>query len=101
MGTPKSAADPPGTIAPRDFSILITDTQDRLPAHRLQESCDDAKCDDLCYQRGGFIGGVCGDNGKCDCTAPSAATDVHTQAGTEINSIKVMRDCECPAINSC
>ena len=72
----------PGTLAPRDFSIVITDTQDRLPAHRLEETCDDDKCNELCYQRGGFVGGNCGDAGKCECTAPSADTDLRAQGGT-------------------
>ena len=67
--------DSPGHLAPRDFSIVITDTQNRLPAQNLAQPCDDAKCNELCYQRGGFVGGSCGDSGKCDCVEPPPATD--------------------------
>ena len=81
MSRPNSAANPLGNLAPRDFSILITDTQDRIAPHRVEEACDDAKCNELCYQRGGFVGGTCGDSGKCDCVEPSSGTGLRAQGG--------------------
>ncbi|CAF9932279.1 MAG: hypothetical protein HETSPECPRED_008321 [Heterodermia speciosa] len=84
------AAGNDGNLTPRDFSILITDTQDRVAPHRVEEACDDAKCNELCYQRGGFVGGTCGDSGKCDCVEPSSGAGLRAQgAAALVGSISV------------
>lgn len=56
-------------LASRDISIVISGN-DRTPVQHTKNTCDDAACDDACYQKGGFTGGSCDADGVCQCTDP-------------------------------
>ena len=42
-------------------------------AHGAEETCDSDICNEVCYQKGGYTGGVCVDN-ACQCVKPTDAS---------------------------
>ncbi|KAI4267434.1 MAG: hypothetical protein LQ337_008353, partial [Flavoplaca oasis] len=34
------------------------------------EDCDPEACNDTCYEKGGYFGGICNDAGACECAGP-------------------------------